>query len=144
MKTPPWVTTHQATYDENNTFYDDFQVAAYRKPEYIVEATTDKPEYAQGEKIKVTATAQFFFGGPVSDARVRWTVLSDDYSFTYQGDGYYDFTDYDFSRRDSYTYGVYGEQIAEGEGVTDKQGRITFEVDAGIAERISSQQFTIE
>lgn len=141
----------QATYDEDNTFYDDFQVAAYRKPEYLVEAATDKPEYAQGEKIKVTTTAQFFFGGPVSNAQVRWTVLSDDYSFTYTppleggaSGGWYDFTDYDFSRSDAYTYGVYGEQIAQGEGVTDKDGRFTFEVEAGIAERLASQRFTFD
>ncbi len=134
----------QATYDTDNTFYSDFQVAAYRKPEYIVEASTDKPEYANGETIKVTTTAQFFFGGPVSNAAVKWTVLSDDYSFAYQGDGYYDFTDYDFSRSDAYNYGVYGEQIAEGEGVTDAQGRFTFEVDADIAERIASQRFTFD
>jgi hypothetical protein len=133
----------QATYDENNTFYDDFLVAAYRKPEYLVETTTDKPEYAQGETINVTTNAQFFFGGPVSNAAVRWTVLSDDYTFSYTGDGYYDFTDYDFSRS-SYYYGTFGEQIAEGEGVTGPDGRFTFEIEADIAEKIASQRLTID
>ncbi|MBN1993927.1 MAG: Ig-like domain-containing protein [Anaerolineae bacterium] len=135
----------QAVYDEENYFYGDFQVAAYRKPEFLVEVTTDKPEYTQGEKIKVTAAAEFFFGGPVSNAQVRWTLLSDDYFFRYQGKGWYDFTDYDFSRRyqDDYVYG-YGETIAEGEGVTDKDGRFTFEVEADIADKIASQRFTFD
>ncbi|MBN1219630.1 MAG: Ig-like domain-containing protein [Anaerolineae bacterium] len=135
----------QAIYKQDNYFYDDFQVAAYRKPEFLVEASTDKAEYSQGDKIKVTATAEFFFGGPVSNAQVRWTLLSDDYFFQYQGKGWYDFTDYDFSRRNYDTYiSGYGETIAEGEGVTDKDGRFTFEVEADIAEKISSQRFTFD
>ncbi|MFN8458857.1 MAG: MG2 domain-containing protein [Anaerolineae bacterium] len=42
----------QATYKENTYLYGDFQVAAYRKPKYLVEAVADKPEYANGEKSK--------------------------------------------------------------------------------------------
>ncbi len=135
----------QVIYDQDNYFYDDFQVAAYRKPEFLVEVTTDKPEYAQGETVKVTTSAEFFFGGPVSKANVRWTLLSDDYFFRYQGKGFYDFTDYDFSRRnfDNYISG-FGEQIAEGEGVTDARGRFTFEVEADIADKIASQRFTFD
>ncbi len=134
----------QAIYDGDNYFYADFQVAAYRKPEFLVEVTTDKDEYSQGESIQVSATAQFLFGGPVSNATVKWTVLSDDTSFNYQGDGFYDFTDYDFSRRDSYYYGSFGMTIAEGEGQTDSQGRFIFEVPADIADNITSQKFTID
>ncbi len=137
--------TLEGLYDENYSFYDDFQVAAYRKPEFIVEVSTDKPEYTQGDDIKVTASAEFFFGGPVSNAQVRWTLLSDDYFFRYEGKGFYDFTDYDFSRRnlDNYVSG-YGETIAEGEGVTDDEGRFTFEVEADIAEKIASQRYTFD
>lgn len=135
----------QIVYDEDQYFYDEFQVAAYRKPEFLVEVTTDKPEYVQGETVKVTTAAQFFFGGPVSNAAVRWTLLSDDYFFRYQGKGFYDFTDYDFSRRnlDNYVTG-FGETIAEGEGVTNAEGRFTFEVTADIADKIASQQFTFD
>ena len=135
----------QAAYDEDNYFYDDFQVAAYRKPEFLVEASADKPEYSQGDMVKVTASAQFFFGGPVSNASVRWTLLSDDFFFRYQGDGFYDFTDYDFSRRNLNNFvSGFGEQIAEGEGLTDEAGRFTFEVKADIAEKIASQRFTFD
>ena len=135
----------EIVYDGDQYFYDDFQVAAYRKPEFLVEVETDQPEYAQGETVSVTAAAEFFFGGPVSGAEVRWTLLSDDYFFRYQGKGFYDFTDYDTSRRnyDNYVSG-FGEAIAEGEGVTDSEGRFTFEVEADIAEKITSQRFTFD
>ena len=105
----------QIQFGEDQYFYGEFQVAAYRKPEFLVEAATDKPEYVHGDKIRVSAAAEFFSGGPVSNAEVRWTLLSDDYFFRYQGEGFYDFTDYDFSRRnfDNYFPG-FGESIEIG------------------------------
>ncbi|MEM7343857.1 MAG: Ig-like domain-containing protein [Chloroflexota bacterium] len=135
----------QIEYGEAGYFYDEFQVAAYRKPEFLVSVETDQPEYVHGEDVNVTATAEFFFGGPVSNAEVRWTLLSDDYFFRYDGDGFYDFTDYDLSRRnfDNFVSG-FGERIAEGEGLTDEEGRFTFEVEADIAEKIASQRYSFD
>jgi hypothetical protein len=132
----------EAAYADEVTFYGSFQVAAYRKPEYLVTVATDKSEYTQGETVVVTATAEFFTGGPVSDAPVRWTVLSADYFFHYQGKGFYDFTDYDYSRGyDGYSY---DQTLAEGEGTTDAEGRFTFEVPADIADKLASQQLTLD
>jgi len=123
----------------------DFLVAEYRKPEFEVGVETDKPEYVQGERIKVTAWATYFFGGAATDAEVHWSLLTQDYAFDYAGQGWYDFTDYDFSRArpERYFYG-YGELIAEGDGKTDGDGRFTFTVPAEIAERTASQIFTVE
>ena len=129
--------------DDDYFFYSDFLVAAYRKPEFQVTVETDKPEYANGDKVRVSAQANFFFGGPVSNADVRWTLLTGDYTFNYTGDGFYDFTDYDTSRGSDF-YSSFGETLAEGEGVTDSDGRFTFEVEADIAEKISSQRFTFD
>ncbi len=125
------------------TFYGDFQVASYRKPEFVVTAQTDKPEYVNGDKVRVSAQANFYFGGPVSNAAVKWTLTTGDYAFNYTGNGFYDFTDYDTSR-DSFYYSSFGETLAEGDGKTDGDGRFTFEVDADIAEKIASQQFTFD
>jgi hypothetical protein len=129
-------------------FYDDFQVAAYRRPEFLVSVETDKPEYAQGEAVKVTANAEFYFGGAVSNAKVQWTLLSADYTFVHTpppgaSGGWYEFTDYDTSRSQVY-YSSFGETIAEGSGVTDSEGRFTFEVEADIADKIASQRFTFD
>jgi len=138
----------QAIYlkDRDARFYTNFQVAAYRKPEFQVEVETDRPEYAHGDPINVTAQATYFFGGPVADAEVRYVVLSNDYTFRYQGKGRWDFDDrsYDYWWWWRQPGGSYGERIAEGEGVTDADGRFTFAVDADIAEETSSQVFTLE
>jgi len=126
-------------------FYASFQVAEYRKPEFEVEVETDRLEYVQGDDINVTALATYYFGGPVADAEVRYAVLSADHFFSYQGKGWWNFTDYDFSRRwGEDVYGSYGELFAEGTGTTDAEGRFTFSIEADIAEYIASQRFTLE
>jgi hypothetical protein len=130
---------------EGAGFYGQFQVAAYRKPDYVVSVVTDKAEYRQGDTIKVSASAEFFSGGPVSNAKVRWTLLTEPYAFQYQGSGTYDFLDSDELRRrpDQFIYG-FNEAIANGEGMTDGEGRFTFELPADIATRLASQLFTID
>jgi uncharacterized protein YfaS (alpha-2-macroglobulin family) len=136
----------QATYPghPDQTFGASFQVAEYRKPEYQVTVDTDKPEYVQGDKIKVSSQATYYFGGPVANAKVHYSVLSADYAFNYQGKGWWDFTDYDYSRsRSPQTYAA-GELIAEGDGTTDAEGRFTFSADADIAKYTLSQRFTLE
>jgi len=129
--------------DKETRFHTTFQVAEYRKPEFQVEVETDRPEYTQGDEINVTAQATYFFGGPVADAEVSYVVLSADHFFNYQGQGWWDFGDYDY-----WWYGdgasYYGERIADGEGTTDAEGRFTFSLEADIAEEITSQRYTLE
>ncbi|TEU13439.1 MAG: hypothetical protein E3J21_18660, partial [Anaerolineales bacterium] len=123
-------------------FGTGFQVAEYRKPEFQVAVETDRDEYVQGDDIAVSVEATYYFGGPVADADVRWTVLTNDYFFRWTGRGRYDFTDYDWTQYRY--YGPQGEFVTEGEGTTDAQGRFTFKVPADIADKILSQAFTIE
>ena len=71
--------------DKERSYGVGFQVAEYRKPEYELSAATDKPEYIQGEQIDVTVQANYFFGGPVKNGKVRWTLMSADAPFNYGG-----------------------------------------------------------
>ncbi|MDY7077396.1 MAG: Ig-like domain-containing protein, partial [Chloroflexota bacterium] len=134
----------EAIYEEEY-FSTGFQVAEYRKPEFQVTVETDRLEYVQGDELNVTAQATYYFGGPVANAEVRYSVLSADHFFHYQGTGWWDFTDYDFTRhrREDY-YSSYGELIADGTGITDEEGRFTFSLEADIAEYLASQRFTLE
>lgn len=124
-----------------------FNVAEYRKPEFLVEAGLDQDEYVQGEDITLTVDAEFFFGGPVTNAEVRWTLLADPYYFQYQGEGFYDFTNEPDSRSDMfnpvYGYG-FGQQIASGSGATDDEGRFTVAIPADLTGRQTSQTFTFD
>jgi uncharacterized protein YfaS (alpha-2-macroglobulin family) len=137
------------------TFGVGFQVAEYRRPEFQVTVETDRDAYVQGDEIAVSAVATYYFGGPVANAQVQWSVLSRDYTPPLsppqaggmkggvEGKGYYDFMDYEWEERGQY-YGAYGELIAQGTGVTDAEGRFTFKVPADISLKKLSQVFTIE
>lgn len=141
--------TIEATYlvDKSSYFYASFQVAEYRKPEFQVTVEADKPEYVHGDRINVTAQANYFFGGPVANAKVRYSILSADYFFRLPGQWQWDFNDYDYDRYWYWTRGRYypfGELISSGSGTTDAQGRFTFSVEADIAESTTSRRFTLE
>ncbi len=119
-----------------------FQVAEYRKPEYELSAATDKPEYTQGEQINVTLQADYFFGGPVKNGKVSWTLLAADTSFDYRGEGYWSFNDWEWWNMTR--PGPSGGQLSQGAGRTDAQGRFTFSVPADIAKFQGSQRFTFD
>ncbi len=121
-----------------------YQVAEYRKPEFEVQVTTDKPGYINGETINVTADSTYFFGGPVANAKAKWRLLADDYFFTPPDSvkGYWDFADTDVlqdrkKRRP-------GEVLRDGTGTTDAGGRLTFQVPANLGDVPLSQNYTIE
>ncbi|MGQ9600094.1 MAG: Ig-like domain-containing protein [Anaerolineae bacterium] len=127
-----------------------FQVAEYKKPEYQVSVTTDRDAYLGGDTIQVAAEATYYFGGPVPDADVHWSVLSSNYWFDYQcppGQScpWYSWSDYEWGAVEGERfYGEFGRLIAEGDAKTDDQGRVTFKVPADISKETQSQIFTIE
>jgi alpha-2-macroglobulin len=119
-----------------------FLVAAYVRPEFLVNVTTDKPAYVQGDKINVDVQSTYYFGGPVSDAQVDWNVQSEPYYFEYQGQGNYDWADTDYFYGASPRYG--GNTIASGTGKTDSTGHFVVPVKADLGKNDNSQKFTIE
>ncbi|HRI55558.1 MAG TPA: Ig-like domain-containing protein [Anaerolineae bacterium] len=122
-----------------------FQVAEYRKPEFTIDLTTEKPEVLHGDLITATVSGEFFFGGPVSNAQVTWTVFSEDATFDFTGDSggrWYSFNDY--TGWDPTTQGRYGGVVASGEGKTGADGTYTFQVPADIGDKSASQRFNID
>jgi hypothetical protein len=125
--------------------YLGFLVAEYHKPEFLVNVTTDQPEVVQGSTIHATVESTFYFGGAVSNAEVSWTLLTANSFFQYDGPGYYDFSDFDYtSGAGTPYYGTFGEVIASGTGKTDSQGKLKLDIPADIGKRTTSQIFTLE
>lgn len=122
------------------SFGTTFQVAEYRKPEYEISVTTHQPEYVQGDRIEVAVLAKYYFGAPVANAQVRWNVVAQPYSFQWQGQGWYDFHDWDYWTSDDTGPRV----VASGEGTTDAEGRFAFTVPADLSKFTMSQTFSIE
>ncbi|MGB8647126.1 MAG: Ig-like domain-containing protein [Anaerolineae bacterium] len=118
-----------------------FQVAEYKAPEFQVDVKTDKPEYVNGDTIKVDVTSAYFFGGPVANAQVTWRLLSDDLVFsTDKVKGWWDFADYDLTNGVRRAGGV----IRDGKGITDAQGKFHFEAPADLKDFPLSQNFTLD
>jgi uncharacterized protein YfaS (alpha-2-macroglobulin family) len=127
---------------EGREYGISFLVAAYVRPEFQVNVTTDKPAYVQGDKINVDVQSTYYFGGPVADAKVDWNVQSTPYYFDYQGQGNYDWSDTDYFYGASPRYG--GNTIASGTGKTDSTGHFVVPVNADLGKNDNSQTFSIE
>lgn len=98
-----------------------FTVAAYRKPEFSVKATFDKKRYTRGEWVKAKVSVNYYFGSPVANATVSYTI---------NRSAYWLFGD-DDAMVDGYSdYGGYGEQVKYGDIRTDENGEATIEFPA--------------
>jgi uncharacterized protein YfaS (alpha-2-macroglobulin family) len=126
-------------YPETASTY--FSVAEYRVPEFMVAAVTTTPDVIVGDTIEVEVSSAYFFGGPVADATVNYTVMSADAYFNYTGDGYYDFTDYSVLTSDNTNY---RSVVTSGTAMTDADGKVQLEIPASLVSRDVSARFIIE
>ena len=104
-----------------------FQVEEYKKPDYFVKVTPEQPRLLQGDSMKATIEARYYFGEPVANAQVKYVVHTQRAYFfdeeydeaegpTAEGGG-------DEGGPDNSRY-FYGEQIAEEEGKLDAAGKL--------------------
>ncbi|CAD7703729.1 unnamed protein product [Ostreobium quekettii] len=124
------------------------QVAAYRKPEFEINVSSDQIDYLNGDTVNVTVQANYFSGGPLANAPITWRLLSEPYFFNWQdADGrYYSFTPYDPETEDydpyrrAFTTGM----VREGIGTTNGDGTFTLELPADLSMALQSQRWTID
>ena len=124
-----------------------FQVAEYRKPEFLITMTPGKTEVLNGDVISATVSGEFFFGGPVSNVAVEWTAFSEDAFFNYvpPADGpqrWYSFNDY--TGWDPTQQGRYGGLVGKGSGKTGADGKFTLSLPANIDKELTSQRYTLD
>ena len=60
--------------NQSSNEYDVFQVQAYKKDEYQINIDTAKTDFVDGETVKVTVDAKYFFGTPVKGETVDYKV----------------------------------------------------------------------
>lgn len=105
-------------------FTEEFEVDEYRKPEFKVEITPDKPRYFAGEKIKFLVSTQYYFGAPV-EAELSYTVYRSTYYYFTPGEELPEWLGEDES------YGGYGDYVSEGKAKTDRTGHVAIDVPTG-------------
>ncbi|MEW5819979.1 MAG: MG2 domain-containing protein [Cyanobacteriota bacterium] len=114
---------------DDSEYSNYFELAEYRKPEYKVDVIPGSQRIIGGQLATATVKATYFFGYPVTNAKVKYTVYSSpDYGLKWEllpRPDYYSYYD-DWDDNDSYDYSGYdyssGEVIAEGYATTDENG----------------------
>ena len=135
-----------------------FRVEEYKKPEFEVTIEAPKEPVMLGEKITATVKANYYFGAPVTEAKVKYKVLRSSYTDQwypigawdwYYGPGYWWFAcDYPW-----YPAGATGgcrrpipfwwhgprsqpEVVAEGETQIGADGTLKIQIDTALAKEL--------
>lgn len=128
-------------YDEEDEYCrgsgtsEAFYVEEYRKPEYEVNVSFDEESFVNGEAMKASVQADYFFGAPVTEADVTWNITAQNYFFDEYDEEWYSFGNYDdfgycYWRGCSYA----DERLDSGEGVLDETGYWNFDYELELEE----------
>ena len=136
-----------------------FRVEEYKRPEFEVTVSAPSEAKKPGETVAARINASYYFGGPVANAKVKYTVRKSSWWANYHFPTPFDWLyaswgvgDYDTGRRNIGGEGS-GAIVKEGEVVTDEKGfaELSFKTDelAPIDEnnwwaRYSNPLYTIE
>src|ERR1039457_603921 len=117
-----------------------FGVEEYKKPEYEVRVIPGKARVLQGEAVQAAIDARYYFGEPVSGAKVHYAVYRDRYWFPlwYDPD---ESTSEDFAAGDNDDT---GDQVTEGDGVLDADGKLTINVSTSVSTQKADYLYRVE
>jgi uncharacterized protein YfaS (alpha-2-macroglobulin family) len=122
-----------------------FSVQDYKKPEYAVKVTAQTPRVLQGQPIKATIDARYYFGEPVANAKVKWVVHTSPY---YPPGRYASEDDMggDEGRPDESQYDQYGagEQEQENSGTLDLDGKLQITIPTTVSKQHQDLTYRIE
>ncbi|MCK9424978.1 MAG: MG2 domain-containing protein [Ignavibacteriaceae bacterium] len=122
------------------TFYGSFKVEEYKKPEYKVEVTTDKKNYSGSETISGTVKADYYFGSPVTTAKVTVQIYKKRFWIPWWHWSEYNWY---YGGLDRISYAAYGQPdfVKQIDGEVNEKGEFQFEFSA---EKPTDFDFTYE
>jgi len=116
---------------EVSEYAGGFEVQEYRKPEFRVKVEPAQQVYIRGETVTFRLHAEYYFGAPVTQARVRYYLYKRylwDWSWWEEEDEYREL--YGTEEDEGEVYGGYGELLTQGETTTDAQGNAIIRIPA--------------
>ncbi len=126
----------------------NFSVEDYKKPEYAVKVTAQTPRVLEGQPIKATIDARYYFGEPVANAKVKWVVHTSTYWPMGRSDDEDQFQagggegEGDDNAPDGDTYG--GDQESEKSGTLDAEGKLQIEVPTRVDSKRQDLVYRVE
>lgn len=120
-------------------FAGAFEVEAYKKPEVLIDVEPAGKEHLTGDEVKAQARISYYFGGPVKDAPVRWSLFLKPYAFDYER--YKSFAWF-FAKEDKRTEIGGARFLARGEAKAGDDGKVelAFETEPGDDDRLYTLQ----
>lgn len=110
-----------ATNEASQVFY----VEEYRKPEYKMDIKFSKAEFNDKDVLSADILGQYFFGAPLSKAKLTWGIRAQNYYFDeYKGE-WYSFNDYDTFKQCYFGCPYVDREIAAGDGTLDVAGKFS-------------------
>ncbi|MBE7157744.1 MAG: alpha-2-macroglobulin, partial [Rhodospirillales bacterium] len=119
-----------------------FNVQEYKKPEYEVRATPQTRRLLQGATTPVTVDARYYFGEPVANATVHYSIFKSRYwfPFFYEGNDEDDNDQSGAQENDDDT----GDRLKNLEGKLDENGKLTITLPTDISKDHTDALYRIE
>jgi alpha-2-macroglobulin len=124
-----------------NLMSGGFEVEEYKKPEYEVHIVPSKPRVIEGETVQATIDARYYFGEPVSGAKVKYAVYREHYWAPFFGDS--DDTP-DVNSDNGGDSDDTGDQVSDQEATLDADGKVTINVPTSVSDHKWDSLYRIE
>src|SRR5579884_3094149 len=120
-----------------------FQVEEYKKPEYEVRVTPVKPRVIEGETVQATIDARYYFGEPVKNAKVVWSVYRAT-AWLKRGEEEEDQQEASADQQQEGEDEAAGDQLENQEGKLDDNGKLTISFPTSVSEHAEDFSYRIE
>jgi len=117
-----------------------FEVEEYKKPEYEVRVIPGKLRILQGETAQATIEARYYFGEPVSGAKVKYDVYRSRYWFPL----WYDADEESDTPAEADDDDSGGDQILDDEGKLDQDGKLTITFPTALSSHKFDYRYRVE
>ncbi len=119
----------------------NFEVQEYKKPEYEVRVTPATPRVLEGESVQAAIDARYYFGEPVANAKVKYSVYRSRYWFPLWYDA--DEESEGLNPGDQYD-DASSELITQAEGRLDQEGKLQVTIPTTVSDHKIDYRYRVQ
>ncbi len=124
-------------------YHGSFRVEEYRAPQFKVDVEAPRKDLSSGDRLEGTIYARYLFGGPMSNARAKWSVHRSETAFAPEAGKGFTFSHETWWWDDERPRPASGF-FASGEGLLDAKGALRVEAGAVEAPGEKTYTYTLE